>query len=223
MTPNSNSAKPLTITWYGQSCFKIDAREATLAIDPFSKELGLVPPRFQADGVLVTHGHPNHANAGAIAGEPRIIAGPGEYELKGIAIRGIPTFHDSSRGKERGLNTAFRIEAEGIAIAHLGDFGESSMGEETIDALGGIDILLIPVGGTHTIDAETAAKIAHRIEPAIVIPMHYRLPGLKEKLAPVEEFLKAYGAAKPEELEKLTVKKKDLAEGAGRVVVFARG
>ncbi len=213
----------MTITWYGQSCFKIDTREATLAIDPFSKEIGLVPPRFQAAGVLITHAHPDHANAGAIAGEPRLIAGPGEYELKGVAIRGIPTFHDAHQGKERGLNTAFRIEADGITLAHLGDFGEPNMSEETAEALGDIDILLIPVGGTYTIDGATAAQIAHRIEPAIVIPMHYRLPGLKVKLAPVEEFLKAYGTSKPEELEKLTVRKKDLADGAGRVVVFTHG
>lgn len=213
----------MTITWYGQSCFKIDTREAILAIDPFSKELGLPPPRFHADLVLVTHGHPDHANVGTIPGNPRVITGPGEYEVKGVAVEGIPTFHDSARGSLRGLNTAFRITAENITVAHLGDFGERSLREETAGALGNVDVLLVPVGGTYTIGADAAAELVSRIEPRLAIPMHYHLPGLKVKLAPVEDFLKAAGAARAERTEKLTLKRKDLPETETRVVVLSRG
>lgn len=212
----------MTITWYGQSCFKIDTREAVLAIDPFSKEIGLTPPRFHADIVLVTHSHANHANAGTFPGEPMVIAGPGEYEMKGIMIHGIPTFHDAHQGKKRGPNTAFRITAEGISIAHLGDFGESSLRPETLSALGDVDVLLVPVGGTYTVDAEAAAGLVAQIEPRLVIPMHYGLPGLKVKLAPVEAFLKAVGASGAERLEKLNVKKKDLPETETRTVVLTK-
>lgn len=212
----------MTITWYGQSCFKIDTREAVLAIDPFSKEIGLTPPRFHADVVLVTHQHYDHANIGTIPGATLGISGAGEYEVKNIAIRGIPSFHDSRLGQERGPNTIYRIEAEGMSVAHLGDFGESALREETLEALGDIDILLIPVGGTYTINAETAGKIINQIEPRLVIPMHYHLPGLKIKLAAVEDFLKAYGAPKAERLEKLNVRKKELPETETRVVVLAQ-
>lgn len=213
----------MTITWYGQSCFKIETREVILAIDPFAKDIGLTPPRFHADIILVTHHHADHDNTPAISGRdgtPKIIDGPGEYEIKDLSISGIPTFHDSVEGKERGLNTVFRIEIEGIAIVHLGDFGESALREETAELLGNVDILLAPVGGVYTIDAEAAAAIANQIEPRLIIPMHYRLPELKIKLAPVEDFLKEYGAAGAERLDKLTVKRKDLPQGETRVVVL---
>ena len=213
----------MTITWYGQSCFKVETRGVTLAIDPFSKEIGLTPPRFQADIVLVTHPHMDHANIDAIPGSPFVVTSPGEYETKGISIRGIPTFHDQHQGKERGLNTVYAITAEDITIAHLGDFGEGAMREETIDELGDVDILMIPVGGTYTIDGETAANVVNQIEPSIVIPMHYELPSLKVKLLPVQQFLKSYGASNVSPEAKLVVKKKDLVEGETRVVVLSIG
>ncbi len=213
----------MTITWYGQSCFKVETRGVTLAIDPFSKDIGLTPPRFQADIVLVTHQHPDHANVGAIPGQPFVISGPGEYEAKDIAIRGVSTFHDTSQGKERGLNTAYVIEAEDLVIAHLGDFGEQVMREETVEELGTVDILMIPVGGTYTIDGETAAKIVNQIEPRLVIPMHYELPELKFKLLGVQQFLKAYRASSQAPQEKLVLKKKDLAEDETRIVVLSTG
>ena len=164
----------------------------------------------------------DEAKVAAIPGEPFIISGPGEYEIKNIGVRGIPTFHDSRQGKERGSNTAYRIEADGVTLAHLGDFGESAAREETVEALGDIDILLIPVGGNYTIDADTAVKVINQIEPRLIIPMHYALPGLKIKLSGVDDFLKSYGAAGAERLEKLSVKKKDLPETESRVVVLAK-
>lgn len=210
----------MVITWYGQSCFKIETREAVLAIDPFSKDIGLTPPRFHADILLITHAHSDHANAQTIPGNPTIITGPGEHEVKGVAIEGIPTFHDASRGSKRGPNTVFRITADGMVVAHLGDFGEGSLSSETERSLGEVDVLLVPVGGTFTISADAAAAIARQIEPAVVIPMHYQLPGLKVKLAPVEEFLKAAGAKNAERIGRLSVKRKDLPETGMRVLVL---
>lgn len=211
----------MTITWYGYSCFRIDTREAVLAIDPFSKDIGLTPPRFRADIMLITHGHPAHANTQTIPGEPVIIDGPGEYEAKGVSVTGIPTFHDNQQGLKRGQNTVFVINAEGMTIAHLGDFGEAAIREETLDAIGDIDILMIPVGGAHTIGADAAAATIAKIEPRLVIPMHYHLPGLKVKLAPVEDFLKSAGATSAERLEKFSARRKDLPETETRVIVLA--
>lgn len=211
----------MIITWYGHSCFKIEARGVTLAIDPFSKAIGLTPPRFHADIVLVSHSHPDHANAATIHGSPQIISGPGEYEIKGISIQGLPAFHDARRGQDRGLNTIFRIKADNIVIVHLGDFGESGLNPETAEALADIDILLIPIGGKpSTIEAKTAAAISAQIEPSIVIPMHYKIPGLSAQLAGLEPFLKELGVKPPEKLAKLTVKKKDLEARRTKLVVL---
>lgn len=211
----------MVITWLGQSCFKIQSGEFVLTIDPFSKELGLTPPRFRSDVALVTHEHYDHANAESLSGEPFVIKGAGEYEVKGVYVHGIETFHDSASGKERGVNTMYEIQMEDITILHMGDFGEGKMRDETLEAFGDIDILMIPIGGTYTIDAEDAAHIVKQIEPKIVIPMHYKIPGVNVKLDEVEPFLKETGAAKTEAQEKLTIKKKDIPEeGKTQVVVL---
>ena len=211
----------MVITWLGQACFKLQSGDRTLVIDPFSKDIGLTAPRFRADVVLVTHEHYDHANVESLTGEPFIIKGSGEYEVKNIYVHGIETFHDQAQGKERGMNTVYKIEMEGMRLAHLGDFGEKEMRDETLDALGDVDVLMIPVGGKYTIDGEQASKIVKQIEPRLAIPMHYKIPGLKISLAEVEEFLKETGAAKAAPQDKLTLKKKDLAEeGKTEVVVL---
>ena len=205
----------MVITWLGQACFRIQSGDLTVVVDPFSKEIGLTPPRFRADVVAVTHSHFDHSNAEALTGEPFLITGPGEYETKGIYVRGIETYHDESEGRERGMNTMYVIEVEDIRILHMGDFGEREMRPSTLEEVGDIDVLMIPVGGVYTIDAEAAARIVKQVEPKITIPMHYKVPGLKPPLEGVESFLKEMGASKREAQEKLTLKKKDIAEGKG--------
>lgn len=210
----------MTISWYGQSCFKIDSRDVTIAVDPYEKTIGLTPPRFRADLVLITHAHPDHSNREAIPGSPFIVEGPGEYEIKGVSIVGVQTFHDASSGKERGTNTAYVIEAEGIRLCHLGDFGEEKPREETLEALGDIDILLVPVGGVYTVDAKLAARVVGAIEPRIVVPMHYKIPRLAISLETADAFLKELGAGGEESVEKLVIKKKDLPDEEMKVVVL---
>lgn len=212
----------MVITWLGQACFKLQSGDLTVVIDPYAKETGLTPPRFKADAVLVTHDHYDHSNAESLTGDPMVIRGPGEYEVKDVYVHGIHTFHDEVQGKERGLNTIYKVEIEGIHIAHLGDFGEKEIRDETLEDLGDVDILLIPVGGKFTIDAETAAKVVKKIEPKIAIPMHYKIPGLKINLDGVEDFLKEIGATKAEAQDKLTIKKKDLAEDEKTKVVLLK-
>ena len=201
----------MIITWYGQSCFKIQSSELVIVIDPFSKDIGLTPPRFRADIALVTHQHSDHNNLDSITGNPFTIASPGEYEAKGAYIHGIQTFHDAKKGQERGLNTIYVIEVEGIRILHLGDFGEADVSNAAfLEQIGEIDILLIPVGGTYTIDGEQAAKLSKEIEPSYCIPMHYNVPGLKVSLADNTQFLKEMGIRSIEPQDKLTIKKKDI-------------
>ncbi|KKS66028.1 MAG: hypothetical protein UV34_C0002G0009 [Parcubacteria group bacterium GW2011_GWB1_42_6] len=212
--------RTMVITWYGYSCFKIQSGDTVIITDPFDKSIGLNPPRGQAHIVTVSHAHSGHNNVESITGEPLLINGPGEYETRGIGINGIFSYHDSKEGKERGVNAIYTFEVEGINICHLGDLGEKKLADEEVEKIGDVDILMIPVGGEKTIDAEEATEIINQIDPRIVIPMHYKIPGLAGNLAPVEDFLKEIGAAKKEPQEKLTLKKKDLPQEDTEVVVM---
>ena len=224
----------MNITYYGHSCFKIISNSLVIITDPFDKSVGLVPPRLGADIITVSHDHYDHNNTQAISGSPFIINGPGEYEIKGISIKGILSFHDNCQGQERGLNTIYLIETEGIKLCHLGDFGQDKLIDTQFEAINNPDILFIPVGGKYTIDAASASSLISQVEPKIVLPMHYKISGLKIDLpptfsslgkkgrevsnqkvgglAPLDKFLKEMGIAKKEPIDKLTIKKKDLPQ-----------
>lgn len=198
------------ITWAGQSCFQISVsaskESCDIVIDPFDEKIGLKMPNFNADIVLVSHGHEDHNNAKGVKGNPFIIETPGEYEKNGVFIQGIDSFHDDALGKERGKNTIYIIEVEDMRFCHLGDFGQKQLTDEQLDKIGHVDILMIPVGGNFTIDSSEAAKVIGQIEPKMVIPMHYALPKLKVELDDVEKFLKAMGKKEVAAQDKLTIK-----------------
>ncbi|MFH1780628.1 MAG: MBL fold metallo-hydrolase [Candidatus Nealsonbacteria bacterium] len=203
------------IIWQGQSFFQIQTslnkgEQTTLAIDPFDESIGLKVPSISADILLITHDHADHNNKKAIKGAPFIIDGPGEYEVKEVFIRGIPSFHDEEDGKKRGANTIYTLEVEELKLCHLGDFGQKELTEDQLEQIGDIDILMIPVGGEFTIDAKGAAHIISQIEPKIVIPMHYAIPKLKAQLDGVDKFLKEIGKKSVVPQPKLLIKKKDL-------------
>jgi len=202
----------MVITWYGHSCFKIQAGETVLAIDPFDKSTGLTPPRFRADILAITHDHYDHNNKASINGEPFLIDGPGEYEIKGLEILGVESFHDDEEGAKRGKNTIYKIKMDEIRVCHLGDLGQEKLTDRQLQALGEIDILMVPVGGKYTIGAAEAIAVINQIEPRIVIPMHYKIPGLKIDVAGLPEFLKEFGSKETKPEEKLTLKKKDLPQ-----------
>lgn len=208
----------MTITWFGQSCFRVEARSAssgqakedtTILIDPFSKEIGLKPPKIKDDIVLITHEHYDHNNLEGLNQDAFVIRSPGEYEKRGVAVYGILSYHDKSEGKERGLNTIYVVKVEDITLCHLGDLGQSKLTDEQVESVGDVDILMIPVGGTYTIDAKEAVEIISQIEPKIIIPMHYKLPESKSDIVGVDKFIKELGLA-PEKVDKLKIVKKNL-------------
>jgi L-ascorbate metabolism protein UlaG (beta-lactamase superfamily) len=212
----------MVITWYGQSCFKIVSEGLTIVIDPFQKEIGLRPPAFAADIVLSTHGqHNDHNNVDAISGNPFIITGPGEYEVKGVSIFGVESFHDDKEGQERGLNTIFSIETEELKLCHFGDFGQNELSDAQSESINGPDVIFVPVGGNYTIGGTRAANLVNQMEPKIVIPMHFKIPGLAKDIdiEPVDRFLKEMGAGKKEAVDKLAIKKKTLPEQMEIVVM----
>ncbi len=212
----------MIINWYGHSCFKIASQGGHLTIitDPFEKKIGLTPPRASADVVTVSHDHFDHNNVKAVSGDPLIINSPGEYEIKGARIIGCSSFHDQKQDPGKGLNVIYLIEMDKIRICHLGDFGQDKLTDEQLETIGQADILMIPVGGTYTINGREAAKITKQIEPSLVIPMHYKLPGLTVNLVGPEVFLKEMGLDKKTAVDKLTIKKKDLTGKEMEVLIF---
>jgi len=201
----------MEITWYGQSCFRLRDRLATVITDPYDKSIGYILPRMRADIVTVSHGHPDHNYVRGVKGEPKIIDGPGEYEVRGVFITGIPTFHDRKKGASRGRNTVFLFDFEGLTVCHLGDLGHVPTRSQ-VEALSDIDVLLIPVGSVSTINAAQAAEVISLLEPRLVIPMHYKTRVLKVKLDPVSKFLKEMGLSNLATQERLKVTKSTLPE-----------
>lgn len=201
----------MVISWYGGACFKIQSGDLTIVTDPFSKETGLTPPRFRADIVTLSHAH-SHVQSESIPENPIVIDGPGEYEARGIMIYGAETFHDNSGGTFFGLNAAYIIEIEDMKLCHLGFLGEEKLRGAALEAIGDVDILFVPVGGGETIGAEAARKIIQEIEPRIVIPMCYKIPGIKGPELGADAFLKEMGIRNKTEDERLTIKKKDLPQ-----------
>lgn len=215
----------MDIYWGGQALFKLKGKQSTVIIDPFDPDfVGLkLPKDLTADTVLVSHSHGDHNNAAGVTApsgkKPMVFNRPGEYEVGGVVITGINSFHDNSSGSERGANIIFLLQFDGLNIVHLGDLGQSQLTEEQIAQISGTDILLVPVGGTYTIDAKVAAGIISQLEPKIIIPMHYGLEGLKFTLDPVERFLKEMGAEGITAQPKLSISKEKLPEEPQIVVL----
>lgn len=208
----------MDITWYGHSCFKLKGKNASVVIDPYNPEmLGLKKLRVSGDILAISHQHEDHNYSDAVEGSPFVIAGPGEYEVKGVTLHGVQTFHDTKDGKERGPNVFYTIEIDGVVVGHCGDLGHE-LSTTQLEALGDIDILLIPVGGVYTIDAAAAVKVIAQIEPHVVIPMHYKL-GDKLPLGTLDEFLKVYGKGKVDPVSKYSVTKDKLPDGEEIVVL----
>jgi L-ascorbate metabolism protein UlaG (beta-lactamase superfamily) len=212
----------LDIAWYGHACFRI--REAGVAIvtDPYSKAIGLTLPRLRADVVTVSHAHEGHSSTRGFRGRPQLLQGPGEYEVGGVFITGVPTFHDDNRGSRRGRNVAFLLDWGDLTVCHLGDLGHV-LAQEQVGMLNGANVLLIPAGGGSTLSVADAAQVVGQIEPNIVIPMHYHIPGLARDLGPVSRFLKAVGASQSATQDILTVSAATLPQEEQIVVLALKG
>lgn len=210
------------ISWFGLSSFKLTSRDVTLITDPFSKSSGLTPPRGAAQ-ILVSSAPDNDLcnNFSSISDNPFLIDSPGEYDVKGVFIRGLPISVKKPEGSKPPLDkrAVFSFNMEGLLIGFLGQYPEKILLEEHIEEMDGIDILLVPVGGGNSCDAEAAVGIINQIEPKIVIPMQYKIPGCVVKLDPVDRFLKEMGG-KGEEMDKLLVKKNDLEEEKTRIIIL---
>ncbi len=202
------------IQFFGLSSFKFTTKEATVVTNPFGKESGLTPPRGSAEIIILSEkSNPLYSATSGFSGNPFIIPDPGEYDLKGVTVAGIPL--------EQGDKhiTVYLIESEDIKILDLGHIKEFNMKEDEVESLGEIDILILPVGGHFVLDASSAAKAVNEIEPKMVIPSHYHMEGLKTPAEKLDTFIKEMGG-KSESMDKIIVKKKDLSGEGTRIIVL---
>lgn len=164
----------MKIKWFGQSCFLITSENGTkILTDPFKNMLGYKLPEIEANIVSTSHNHSDHNNVNAVQGSFTHFNEPGTFAVNGIAIKGIATFHDKALGGKRGKNTVYNFSIDGINVCHCGDLGHV-LTDTQINEIGNVDILLLPVGGRATINALDAVQVMKQMNPAIVIPMHYR-------------------------------------------------
>lgn len=199
----------MEIIWLGHSCFRVRGKEATIITDPFEKTLGYPVRKLTANIVTVSHSHPQHSFVEAVGNSPRIISRPGEYEIANVFINGIATFHDASRGEQRGKNTAFLMEIEEVRICHLGDLGHVPTSDQ-IEQMSHADVLMVPVGGVSTLGAAEAAETISLLDPKLVIPMHFRTEVVKMELEPLERFLKEMGLQEASPQPKLNITKSNV-------------
>ncbi len=201
----------MDITWYGHSCFRLNERGSiSIVTDPYSAELGLPPLKLKADVVTVSHDKPGHNFVDAVKSanpadrNPSILRGPGEYEVGGVFITGLPmNYTDEERVHP---NVGYLIQYGSLSVLHLGDLAHVP-DQSTIEALGEVNVVLVPVGGGSALRASTAAEVIALIEPNYIVPMHYMLPGLTTLLDPVDKFLKEMGisrAMQEEDILKVT-------------------
>ena len=164
----------LQIRWHGHACFEI-TNELTVVTDPHDgKSIGIPTPNVVADVILVSHDHYDHNKVKTVdKEESKVIMDTRKHSFANLQVEGISSYHDESNGEKRGENIIYKIIIDEIAFCHLGDLGHE-LDESTVEQIGDVDILFIPIGGTFTIDAEKAWKTIHLINPKIIVPMHYR-------------------------------------------------
>lgn len=200
----------MDITWYGHSCFRLSERgQAAVITDPYSDEIGLPPLKIKGDVVTVSHRKPGHNFVEAVKGYTYVLNGPGEYEVGGVFIDGIPLHYVGEDTSQE--NIAYLIQFNNLTVLHLGDLLHVPE-QSKIEALGQVNVVLVPVGGGNSLRANLAAEVIALIEPNYIVPMHYAIPGLNFELDPVDKFLKEMGVSKVQEEDILKVTSASLPE-----------
>jgi L-ascorbate metabolism protein UlaG (beta-lactamase superfamily) len=211
----------MDITWYGHSCFRVTERNfISIITDPFDESLGYPMPKLKADIVTVSHDAPGHNNLAAVKDYRHVIQGPGEYEIGGVFISGVATYDQRQENPRR--NVVYVLDFDNLTVAHLGDLDHVPT-QSMIDALGSIDVALVPVGGGSALSSSQAAEVVSLLEPSIVVPMHYQTDALRGlELDPVDRFLKEMGINSYQEEPMLRVSSTNLPEQTQVVILDYR-
>ena len=215
----------MKIKYLGHSSFLLtESTGTTIVCDPYDEKVGFKMPNVRADAVTVSHHHFDHDAVKNVSGTPVILDKEQGYELPGVVINAVKSFHDDVGGKKRGENVIFKFRMDGLDVCHLGDLGEECS-PELIEAILPVNVLLIPVGGNYTIDAAMAMEYVDRIMPDVVIPMHYRVKGCEVDVDRVDEFLSLAEDAGYEYEERegeIELSREDVDEENTRVILLKR-
>lgn len=188
----------MKIKWLGHSCFLLTSEAGVKVLtDPFNDQVGYRLPAVEADIVTTSHGHSDHNYVRAVKGKFKHWDQPGVFEKNGIKANGVPTFHDEVQGAKRGKNIIYIFDMDGLRICHSGDLGHIPSREQAA-AIGQVDILLVPVGGIYTVNADEAVIVVQLLKPKVTIPMHFKTSVLSFQLDGADKFLAAAGASKQE-------------------------
>ncbi|MCH5351765.1 MAG: MBL fold metallo-hydrolase [Clostridiales bacterium] len=216
----------MKIKWLGHSSFVLtESTGLSVVTDPFDESMvGYACNAPKTDVVTLSHAHGDHNHLKAVPGYKKVYNGEtGAFEYNGIHISGIPSFHDDADGEVRGKNTIYKFGMDGVTVLHMGDIGEKCS-PELIERLIPVNVLLIPVGGTYTVDAEEAKEYVDRLMPDIVIPMHYKRKHCELDIDKVEPFLRLFDDECIEECDELDLDRVDFDESDGttRVIVLKK-
>lgn len=213
----------MKITWHGHSCFRLMERKmGSVVTDPFDhEEIGYSPLKLKSDIVTISQDKPGHNYVKAVKGKKHVLTGPGEYEIGGVFITGVQTNAQGKSESDEIRNTLYVLDYDGVTVAHLGNL-KRVLTKTEIEALGTVNVALVPVGGGSGLNAAKAAEVVSLLEPGIVIPMHYSTPDSKPKLESLRKFLKEMGLSKVESQETLKVTRSSIPTEA-RVFVMDYG
>jgi L-ascorbate metabolism protein UlaG (beta-lactamase superfamily) len=197
------------VQFLGHASFRLRGRDGIIVCDPYGRSTGLDIGKPNAHIVTVSHDHPDHNNVAAVRPARErvfVIDGPGDYEVGGVLISGVRTYHDKHKGDERGSNTVYVIHLDDVVFCHLGDLGHE-LSQSQIEAIGAVDVLFVPVGGGETIGPAEAVSVISQLEPRVVIPMHYAAAQLSFEydLAPLEKFTHEVGLKEYTAEDKLSI------------------
>jgi L-ascorbate metabolism protein UlaG (beta-lactamase superfamily) len=211
----------MDLTWLGHACFRMRGREGVVLTDPPDPKSGHAIPKTDAAIVTISHDHPGHASLKSVGGEPVVLRGPGEYEVREVLVTGIGSFHDDEQGRSRGRNTVFAIRLDDLVVCHLGDLGHELPAAD-LERLGDVDIVLVPISGADVnLTAAKAAEIVHSLEPKVVVPMSYD-PDAKKKDTPFDRLLHELGVKELTPVPKLSVTRGSLPENVQVVALDSR-
>jgi L-ascorbate metabolism protein UlaG (beta-lactamase superfamily) len=205
----------MEISWLGHSCFQLRGKNVVLITDPFSpqqtssQEETSRLSKVNASIVTISHNHPGHNYSQGIQGQPYIVRGPGEYEINEVLITGVAAYHDNQRGQAYGRNTIYVIHIDDLVICHLGDLGHS-LQEAQLEEVADADVLFVPIGGGHSLNAAQAAEVISQVEPRIVIPMHYPGTATGEPAPALTTFCREMGVESLQFQPKLNVTRTSL-------------
>jgi len=215
------------ITWLGHACFRLRGRDLTILTDPYEgDDWGYPPLATSADVVTISNQHPHHAGLSSVEGQPRVLRGPGEYELGGALIWGVRTGarRTSEDRPPPPRNTVFVIQLEELTVCHLGDLTDAPLTTDELGRIKDADVLLVPVGGYCTINAAQAAEVVSQVEPKLIVPMHYATPETRGYLSldEIDRFCRELGANETATRPRLSVTPSSLPSEPTVVLMEAR-